>query len=257
MREVRRSGKRLSNFAEWWSCLSWRQRHQLFHTKFDFANAFGVPKLIPVASAGSLHFSALSLIPSYLILFSPPTTSDFLLQLSRSKNRIRSSQTERSFRNSRSAMTIDALGESPRTPLPREGLRKRAAIEASCGFSSTNSSCLPPTLHRSHHISIEARKSSPSQGDLMDEDMSPSSLRKVFWDRRRWICGRCLDCSWRHGGVLVVGGFFVETESYAIASSHDEVTRWGLFLMRGVHILFGSVAYGKADAANLRSEAKL
>ena len=43
------------------------------------------------------------------------------------------------------------------------------------------------------------------------------------------------------GDVLVVGGFFVEIDSHAIASlavqAVGRVTRWGLFLMRGVHIL--------------------
>jgi hypothetical protein len=47
------------------------------------------------------------------------------------------------------------------------------------------------------------------------------------------------------------GGYFVERDSYAIALSTitglGGVTRWGLFLMRGVHLL-GSIAYGKAEA---------
>jgi len=50
----------------------------------------------------------------------------------------------------------------------------------------------------------------------------------------------------------LVGGLFVEIDSYAIAlcamQMVDEVTRWGLFLMREVHTLFlGSMAYRKAE----------
>jgi len=41
--------------------------------------------------------------------------------------------------------------------------------------------------------------------------------------------------------VLVVGGFLVEIDSYAIAFLSMQmaggVTRWGLFLMRGVHLI--------------------
>jgi hypothetical protein len=51
----------------------------------------------------------------------------------------------------------------------------------------------------------------------MDEDMSPSFLRDVSWDWVRWACRRCLDCSWYDLDVLVVEGFFVEIDSYAIA----------------------------------------
>lgn len=47
------------------------------------------------------------------------------------------------------------------------------------------------------------------------------------------------------------GGYFVERDSYAIALSaitgSGGVTRWGLFLKRGVQLLFGSIAYGKAE----------
>jgi len=43
--------------------------------------------------------------------------------------------------------------------------------------------------------------------------------------------------------VLVVGGFLVEVDSYAIALLAMQVvgavTRWGLFLMRGVHSFLG------------------
>ena len=79
----------------------------------------------------------------------------------------------------------------------------------------------------------------------MDEDMSPSFLSDVFWDWGRGDCGRCLDCSWAGEDVLVVGGFLVEIDSYAIAFStmrvSGGVTRWGLFLMRGVHIFSPSL----------------
>jgi hypothetical protein len=57
---------------------------------------------------------------------------------------------------------------------------------------------------------------------------------------------------WYGGDVLVIGGLFVEIDSYAIAPCAAQVewgvTRWGLFLMRGVHFFFfiGSIAYGKA-----------
>ena len=44
------------------------------------------------------------------------------------------------------------------------------------------------------------------------------------------------------GDVLVAGDFFVEIDSYAIASLATHVvrgvTRWGLFLMREVRLLF-------------------
>jgi hypothetical protein len=47
------------------------------------------------------------------------------------------------------------------------------------------------------------------------------------------------DAEW---GLMGRGGFFVERDSYAIAlaavTGLEGVTRWGLFLMRGVH-LFG------------------
>ena len=50
----------------------------------------------------------------------------------------------------------------------------------------------------------------------MDEDMSPSLFGDVFLGLERWDCGRRLACSWIGGHVLVVGGFFVEVDSYAI-----------------------------------------
>jgi len=62
-----------------------------------------------------------------------------------------------------------------------------------------------------------------------------------------------LDCSWTGEDVLIVGGFFVEIDSYAIALSFMQVggwvTRWGLFLMRGDHFFSESIAYCKAGIA--------
>jgi len=53
----------------------------------------------------------------------------------------------------------------------------------------------------------------------MDEDMSPSFLRNASWGWVKRGCGRRLDCSWYGLDALVVGGFFVEIDSYAIAIS--------------------------------------
>ena len=77
----------------------------------------------------------------------------------------------------------------------------------------------------------------------MDEDMSPSSLRKPFGICRDGFVGAV----WSVLGLKVM---FRSSESFssrsiviAIALSLDEVTRWGSFLMREVHISFGFVAY--------------
>ncbi|KAM3072254.1 hypothetical protein ACMFMG_009070 [Clarireedia jacksonii] len=85
----------------------------------------------------------------------------------------------------------------------------------------------------------------------MDEDMSPSFFLKYseIWKSDWW---------WEVEGLFLVGakgangrrGLFVEIDSYAIAflilKGRRMVTRWGLFLMRGVHFIFESIAYGKA-----------
>jgi len=60
-----------------------------------------------------------------------------------------------------------------------------------------------------------------------------------------------LGCSWDTGDVLVVGGLFVEINSYAIASCAMKivsgVTRWGLFLMREVHSFWRVHSLWKAE----------
>lgn len=71
---------------------------------------------------------------------------------------------------------------------------------------------------------------------------------------RDGVLGGVWTASWTREDVLVVGGYLVEIDSYAIALLAMQVvgvvTRWGLFLMRGVHPFFpGSVAYGKAGTA--------
>ena len=76
----------------------------------------------------------------------------------------------------------------------------------------------------------------------MDDDTSPLFFGDSSWGWGKWACGRLRDCSWIIVDVLVAGGFFVEIESYAIAclaaSVVGQVTRWGLFLMREVHIFW-------------------
>ena len=58
-----------------------------------------------------------------------------------------------------------------------------------------------------------------------------------------------MDCSWCDEDVLVVGGFFVEIDSYAIAIlSYANSTRgnsMGLILDARGSLCFGSIAYGK------------
>jgi hypothetical protein len=52
-------------------------------------------------------------------------------------------------------------------------------------------------------------------------------------------------CSWTGEDVLAVGGILVEIDSYAIAllvmQMAGVVTRWGLFLMRGVQFFLLSL----------------
>ena len=128
---------------------------------FPGSCSFGYLKLIVLMSArtkalGSLapHWcqdAALHIFWKILLcIFS------FLSTTSRSKNRIRSTQTEMPAQVSRSAMATHALGESPRTAFNFiGGLRKRVAIEALCGFSSANSSILSPPCPRLHCTLVE------------------------------------------------------------------------------------------------------
>jgi len=167
---------------------------------------------------------------------------DLSSSTSRSKNRIRSTRTERSLPASRLAIAILALGESPRTPFNYEGLRKRAAIEATqrllfYQFSFTSSTLMPfvPQFHRPWDLGSLLRR---PHGWWYESELRLRGFLGLI-DVDLWeVCGLFLEC-WGCSGRW---GFFVEIDSYAIASLTTQVasvvTRWGLFLMREVHLHF-------------------
>lgn len=84
----------------------------------------------------------------------------------------------------------------------------------------------------------------------MDEDMSPSLSCDVFPDLVRRVCGRCVACSRTRGHVPVVGGIFVEIDSYAIVpgvacSAGDNSMGLILDARSSTHLL-ESIAYRKS-----------
>lgn len=83
-----------------------------------------------------------------------PRPSFLLLQLPRSNNRIRSTQTEKSFGISQLAIAIHALGESPRTPFFQKDCGN-APPQKHCGLSSANSSSFPPPIHRLYCLLVD------------------------------------------------------------------------------------------------------
>ena len=175
----------------------------------------------------------------------------------RSKNRIRSTQTETSLGISRLAIATPCFGrKSPDTLWP--------PYQRSCGNAPPQKHlkrlivplpilCLfPAPSYRLYCLLFSLGTGFLTSGeDHMDEDMSPSFSAKGF----------ILD--WEHGlvggerteigsGGMFVGRrnvFFVESDSYANAfpccASSGRGNSMGLILEARSSLLFGSVAYGK------------
>jgi hypothetical protein len=95
----------------------------------------------------------------------------------------------------------------------------------------------------------------------MDEDMSPSFpslshdwLRLVGWRCICWLATRLRahKAEEYHSSREIVMRLL-----FSLREQVKRLTRWGLFLMRGVHTFFGSIAYSKANAFHtLRNRAQ-